>query len=387
MSESGAIIIEGHVQGLSNTRSLGEGGIPVYVVDTNDCIARYSKYCRNFFYCPEFIKDEFVDFLIELAISQNIRNWVLIPSNDHAVFTISKHKKRLEEYFKVITPSLEIIENIYDKSKLLMMAEDIGIPIPETFYLSTPDEDFPQSLRFPVITKGRHGLSFYKTLGKKVFLANNEVELRAQLKLIFEKYDIRATITQGLIPQNNENKTISFTAFCERGEIKTYWMGVKLREHPIRFGTATCAKSVYLEECYNHSVPLLKALNYTGVCEIEYLKDLRDDKFKLVEINARTWLWVDLAKRCGINYPMYIYNFVNNIPNSFPANYEIGLTWLNYFTDVIFSIQAFLKKQLSFKEYYKSMRGKKIPSIFKIKDFLPGLMFVLLLPFIIKKRM
>ena len=68
----GAIIIEGHVQGLSNTRSLGEIGIPVIVVDKVNCIARYSKYCTKFFICPDFITDEFAEFLIDLAIKENL---------------------------------------------------------------------------------------------------------------------------------------------------------------------------------------------------------------------------------------------------------------------------------------------------------------------------
>ena len=33
MTKKGAVIIEGHVQGLSNTRSLGEAGIPVIVAN------------------------------------------------------------------------------------------------------------------------------------------------------------------------------------------------------------------------------------------------------------------------------------------------------------------------------------------------------------------
>ena len=46
-NNTGVIVIEGHVQGLSNTRSLGEKGIPVYVVDKDNCIARYSRYRLN----------------------------------------------------------------------------------------------------------------------------------------------------------------------------------------------------------------------------------------------------------------------------------------------------------------------------------------------------
>ena len=57
------------------------------------------------------------------------------------------------------------------------------------------------------------------------------------------------------------------------GTIKTFWMGEKLREHPIRFGTATLAESIYEPELIEISQRLLRGLLYTGVCEIEYIKD------------------------------------------------------------------------------------------------------------------
>ena len=44
---NGAIVLEGHVQGLSNTRSLGELGIPIYVLDVVHCLAQHSKYCTK----------------------------------------------------------------------------------------------------------------------------------------------------------------------------------------------------------------------------------------------------------------------------------------------------------------------------------------------------
>ena len=59
----GAIIIEGHVQGLSNTRALGEAGIPVIVIDTHNCIARHSRYCKAFYKCPDYLSDEFIELI------------------------------------------------------------------------------------------------------------------------------------------------------------------------------------------------------------------------------------------------------------------------------------------------------------------------------------
>lgn len=383
----GAIIIEGHVQGLSNTRSLGEAGIPVYVVDKTNCIARYSKYCKKFFRSPDFIKDEFADFLIDLAVREKIKDWVLIPSNDHAVYSLSKHKARLEEHYKVITPGLEVIDNIYDKLRLLDIAKQQGVPIPFTQNFRTVDDPVDSDLRFPVITKGRNGLSFYKALHKKALLAEDEAELRQQLQLIGGKYAISETFSQELIPFDGSNKTISFTAFCIEGEIKSHWAGVKLREHPLRFGTATFAQSILCEECYLQSVPLLKSLNYTGVCEVEYLFDPRDGKYKLIEINARTWLWVGLAKACGVDFAKMIYDFTNENETHYPATYEVGVKWFNPISDAIFSFAAMLKGYLKPGQYLNSiMSGKNVNALFVKGDLKPGFAYFINLLSFLKHR-
>lgn len=371
-NKKGAVIIEGHVQGLSNTRSLGEVGIPVFVVDKTNCIARYSKYCAKFFRCPDFGTDEFATFMIELAQKENIRGWVLIPSNDHAVYTISKHKQQLEKYYKIITPSLDIIESIYDKSKLLHIAQRCGVAIPQTQYFTSANDSIG-NITFPVLTKGRFGLSFYQTLGKKAFLASNKTELQSQFELIRSKYDISKTFTQELIPFDGTNKTVSFTAFCVNGEVKTHWAGVKLREHPIQFGTATFAKSIYSEDCLQQSILLLRELNYTGVCEVEYLKDPRDQKYKLIEINARTWLWVGLAKACGVDYAKIIYDYVNNSSIDYPLNYIADKAWINPITDTVFSLLGILKGLVSPRDYLQSIfRQSKVNALFSKGDLKPG---------------
>lgn len=383
----GAIIIEGHVQGLSNTRSLGEAGIPVYVVDKHNCVASQSKYCQKFFRCPDFIEDEFADFLIDLAIKEKINGWVLIPSNDHAVYTISKFKQKLEKYYKVITPELTIIDRIYDKVLLLELGQKVGVPIPETQNFKHANDPIYSQLTFPLITKGRNGLSFYRTLRKKALLANDVKELREQLKLIESKYQIGKTFTQDLIPYDGTNKTVSFTAFCVNGEIKAHWAGVKLREHPLQFGTATFAQSILCTTCHEQSIPLLRALNYTGVCEIEYLYDPRDKQYKLIEINARTWLWVGLAKACGVDYAMMIYCFVNGIDYSFPESYEKDIYWINPLSDTAYAMIAMRKGSLKFKVYLKSIfNGRKVNALFALNDWKPGLAYLFKIKSFLKQR-
>jgi len=127
-------------------------------------------------------------------------------------------------------------------------------------------------------------------MGRKAFFANDAGILKRQLKEISSKCDLKDTFTQELIPFDVRHKTISFTAFCIEGTIKTYWMGVKLREHPLRFGTATMAESVFVEECLVRSKSLLDALKYTGVCEVEYLFDSNEFSTKEIgELYYKRW--------------------------------------------------------------------------------------------------
>ena len=381
----GAIIIEGHVQGLSNTRSLGEAGIPVYVVDKTNCIARYSKFCKKFFKCPDFIEDSFVDFLLDLAEREDLKGWMLMPSNDHAVFTIAKYKQRLEKFYKIITPSNEIIGNIYDKLKLIQIAAYRGVPVPKTYlasqYPAAVSEDFS-----PVLIKGRFGLSFYKTFKKKAFLARNEDELRNILISISGLINNDNILIQELIPSDGSNKTVSFTAFSVNGEIKSYWMGVKVREHPLEYGTATFARSVYIRECYEQSIPLLKAINYSGVCEVEYLLDPRDKRYKLIEINARTWLWVGLAKASGIDFAKMIYNYVNGLQNSYPTKYNTELKWRNIFTDFVYTSLAIIKGKISLKTISEQNKATIVDAILYKGDEKPfWAYFFLILSFLFRR--
>jgi len=381
----GAIVIEGHVQGLSNVRSLGEIGIPVYVLDKTNCIARYSKYCTGFWICPDFAEEEFAKFLMKLAISESLQDWILIPSNDHAVVTISRFKKELENYYRVITPGIKTIDKIIDKSKLNQLAEKIQVPSPKTIKNSS---ETPKIFNdFPALIKGRTGLSFYRTIGKKAFLVKDSAELKEKLSLISSKIELSNTITQELIPNDGGEKTISFTAFAEKGEIKTYWIGEKVREHPVNFGTATFCKVIENHHLLKPSNALLKELGYTGVCEIEYLRDPRDNQYKLIEINPRTWLWVGLAKVCKVDYAKLIYDYFHG-SIKFPVQDDIltNLSWANFATDFLFSLHGIIKREIKLREVLRSYQTNVVRAVHSHSDIRPGISYLFFLIKYIRTR-
>lgn len=380
----GAIVIEGHVQGLSNTRSLGELGIPVYVVDVVHCLAQHSKYCTKYFRCPDFKSERFIQFLIELAKNENICGWFLIASNDHVVENLSLHQVQLIPYYKMLVPDSSHLYNIINKKKLLTLAESCGTTIPATCYPENMVE--AQSFRFPLLVKGNEGLSFFKATHQKAIQVDTYQELTDVCYRLKNSMNVKNVMIQELIPNNKDNKVVSFTCFAINGIIKSYWMGRKLREHPIKYGTATFAESVNVPAILNEAIPLVKALEYTGTCEIEFLLDPRDGNYKLIEINPRTWLWVGLAKACGIDYAKMMYRYINDIPQEYPDTYQVGTKWINWLTDTIFGLKAILNNLISIPEYINSLQGKKVKAVWSWSDLMPGIVFPFMSFYIAKKR-
>ena len=388
-NKPGVIIIDGHVQGLSLTRSYGEMGVPVYVVDRNKhAISKYSKYCKKFFVSPEYLDEAFADFLLALAKSEGLQDWLLLPCDDHIVYSISKRKKELAEYFKIITVDFDILNSIINKRALNHVAASCNTLSIETYYPkdSTLNTNELVNLRYPLLLKGTEGQSFYKNTKSKAFEVKDIQELRSTYAFLLEHLSPSDIMIQEKIPLSQQNKVVSFTAFCVKGEIKAHWMGRKLREHPIYYGTATYTESINVPLLLQLSIPLVKSLSYTGVCEIEYIQDPRDNKYYLIEINPRTWLWVGLAKKCGINYAEMMFNYVHKKPQEFPIQYKETVRWMNIWTDTFFSIKYILQGRIKFTSYIKSLVRKKTFAIFCLNDIRPFFAMGALILYINKKR-
>ncbi len=380
----GVLVIEGHVQGLSNVRSLGEQGIPVWVLDKTKCLAQFSIYCKKFILCPDFNSNDFVPFLLELAKKNNLKDWLLLPSNDHAVNSIAQNRLQLAQHYKLITDKFETINRIQQKVEFLKLADKINVPFPKFEILTRVPDNL--NLKFPVITKGNIGLNFHKKIKKKVVLSNNKSELEQNLKKIGHSFSLTETFTQELIPYNQLNRTISFTSFSVNGEIKTHWIGQKLREHPLRFGTAVMAESIKDPGVYLYAEKLIRALNYTGISEIEFLKDERDGEYKLIEMNARSWLWVGLAKECGVNYAKIAYNFTQGNEINYPKKYEKNVVWFNPITNFYYTLIGLVTRQIGWSELNQNKGKKRINALLQKKDWKPFFAYFFLLMKFIRLR-
>lgn len=85
-------------------------------------------------------------------------------------------------------------------------------------------------------------------------------------------------------------------------------------------------------EMIEASKKLLAAVDWQGVAMVEFKRDVRDGKAKLMEINGRFWGSLQLAIASGIDFPvLYLKWLLQGEQNeSLKDNYKIGLQmkWL-----------------------------------------------------------
>ncbi|MCW7079144.1 MAG: hypothetical protein OCU16_06430 [Candidatus Methanospirare jalkutatii] len=386
----GVMVIGDHVQALGIIRSLGRRGIPVYLLhDKHLCISRFSRYTKQFIKTPKpSDESKFVNFMIELAKKRGVEGWILMPTNDAAVYTLSRHREILERYYRVSTPCWDVVKYAYNKKLTYQVAEKIGIPIPETFYPENIEElhEILSDICFPVIIKPAIVDHFYKKTKKKVFKANTKEELVQAYIKASHIIDSSEILVQEVIPGSPDN-LYSFCSFFKDGKVMGMCIGRRRRQRPMDFGNAsTFVESVYVPELVDLGKRLLRAIGYYGLSEIEFKKDVRDGEFKLLEINARTWLWHSLAIRCGVDFPYLLYEDLRGENFKLRTFFKENVRFIHIYTDLGVAIMEILKGNMTLREYLSSLKGEKEFAVFSFNDPLPFIAETLMLPYLWKIR-
>jgi predicted ATP-grasp superfamily ATP-dependent carboligase len=144
-------------------------------------------------------------------------------------------------------------------------------------------------------------------------------------------------------------------------------------------------ETVELPEIEELSERFLKAINFHGLVEIEFKRDARDGKYKLLDVNARTWGFHWIGSACGVDFPYLAFADQLGLQTE-QTRAPAGVGWLRLLTDIPTAISDFAHGSLSAGAYLRSLRTARVDAVFNWKDPLPFLAEVLLLPYIIAKK-
>lgn len=105
----GGVVIGSDFQSLGVVRSLRERDVPVFLVEHERGIARYSRYVRRRASKFDlFSSGTGADFLLDLAKREKLEGWVLFANSDDTVKFLSQNREALSTSFRVPVPGWEI---------------------------------------------------------------------------------------------------------------------------------------------------------------------------------------------------------------------------------------------------------------------------------------
>jgi D-aspartate ligase len=382
----GALVMDGDYRGLAVVRSLGRHGIPVWVLHHGDqLLATLSRYNRRTLEWPSQDEKENVNFLVQLAEHENIRDWLLFPTGDEGAAMIARHHQKLSNYFQLTTAPWDVLQWLYDKRLTYRLAEMVGVDHPWTVYPANCCQVAAIDCSYPVILKPAYRTSFNRFTASKAWRVDTPEQLLAGYDEAKTLVEPGALMIQEIIPGGGESQ-FSYTALCREGQPLAALTAKRVRQIPMDFGRAsTFVETVDDAAVSASAAQLLRVLRYTGIVEVEFKRDPRNGKLKLLDVNPRVWGWHSLCASAGVDYPylLWLMTVGESIPETKAA---VGARWVRMSTDAPTAIREILSGRLSLREYLRSIRSPLSKAIYASDDPLPGVLEIPLLAYLLGKR-
>ncbi len=302
-------------------RLLHRAEIPTYALCTDSGFVGYSRWYRPL---PGSGPGLAPHDLPELLANLSLESAVLLPCSDDWLAATAALPECLARRFPSSHASLPVVETLLDKWRFAQILQHRRLPHPRTRLLisnqqldSIPCEDFRGSILKPLSSA-----SFTSKYRVKGFLVDSRAQaLRAMERL---PYPI---MLQEFIP-GPPTAGYFIEGFIDRqGRVCALFARRRLRMDPPWLGNSTFMVSVPLEEVAGAVASLqylLETLSYRGIFSAEFKYDERDGFFKLLEINARPWWYVDAPARAGIDVCSMAYRDALGLPVEPVIAYKAG---------------------------------------------------------------
>ncbi len=252
---------------------------------------------------------------------------VIIPTLDGELLNFSQIEPLLQPMgIRMLLPGERQIK-VHFKHALPEFCKEHDIPTPRTILIYDPKQlaSAFSILGWPIVLKGiLHEAHVAHTLNQAqayfdVLRANWGLPLLAQERIVGEGSGVAALCDQkhriiGMVAMKK-------LAVTEKGKA---WSGVTVKD----------------PEILGFAAKALEALEWTGPCELEFLRETRSGKTYLLEVNPRFPTWVYLATKAGQNLPATAVQLAMKMKGVAPfEGYKEGVIYVRHAQDIICSLE------------------------------------------------
>lgn len=328
--------------GYTILRSLHSRGLKVWVADTSKKnICTMSKFCDGSFIYPDPFKDEkgFIRVLKEKVSELMPR--ALMPTHDESV-VIMRHRKEFPDDLIIPYENDKVLMNLANKAWATQKAYESGCPIPKV-YNSVKDID-----SYPVVLKTVIGNS-----AKGVFFPKSQEEL---FTLMNETHGNVFCENSAMLLQEWIGGT-DYSVDCVRWD--GFWKSSVYHALVTKTdggGTTTQREIVSVPELEKYAKMLLDAVDYHGVCGLDFRYDPNSGKAAFIEVNARFTGGLATPVTAGFDIPWVLYKLATEGRYDEPCDARIGVKTKWILGDVITLVGRIAKLKFDAKELKQVMK-------------------------------
>lgn len=371
--------------------SLGLAGIPVLVGSFfRDNPALFSRFARDKYFFSCYDKSTYIDELCAYGKLFKEKP-VLYSDDDRALLLISEHRERVAKYYRFLFPEKEMVARILDKRMFGELCREKNLPAPASFDISSKADLLRviDEIPFPCIIKPAHkenwwGDKFKTIVGqyKKAFRFDTPDALIAFYDKVLKVHP--EAVVQEYVP-GEDDQLYSVNMFVDQGgQLQGYFIAQKRRIYPISAGTGCYIITVKDEEIINTAMDVARRLNLVGLLNIQFKRDTRDGRPRLMEIHIRNSFWSFIGTAAGMNLSsLYYFALTGQTPDKKPQ-YKEEVKFFDLAKDIRAFLQYRRAGKLTLREWLHTYKGDFVIGGSLLNDPKPIIMNLL---FMLRRRL
>ena len=364
---------------LAIVRSLGKKGFEIQCGEEFGLnLTRFSKHVKKswIYPPPNSSPNAFIEEIKKITIREKFD--MIIPVRDDTTLLIAKHARELSHITRLYIAEYDAIRLLQDKAETIRIAKKCGVPHPQTWFPEETDsKEILKNLKTPFlirarISSGSRGIAFVRK--GEDFLGQYESVRRDFGEPMIQEYvQKRSYCTACVLLDHHSDEVASFA--YER-----------VKEYPLSGGPTVVGISCANDQVIGYAISLLKSIGWRGVAEVEFIID-QDGIPRLLEVNPRFWMPLNLAIQSGVDFPYLLYQLAMKNPVNKQKNYTISMKYRWVIpNEILWALSSPQKKQ-AFKELLTFREKNVCFGEMSWKDPLPVLgVFAQALHFLLDKR-
>ena len=249
-------------------------------------------------------------FLGNALLENSNQKSLVVPSSDTAQKLLFEYEDKLGPYFNMYgAPNFDSFRyGATHKGEFFKSLND-HLPdlCPETTLIQKDQSsaNLDELTKYPYVIKPAakdFTQSFYRlNNGKKAITVSNINQAKTTLNHLLKTQN--ELILQEKIPFGSADNEVPVYCFFDRtSELRMIAAGRKNLIYPSEFGTAIVLELTNSEFLREHAQRVGKLLRWSGPLMIEFIRDARSKKFKIIEVNTRPWLFHDFYRQHGLDF-------------------------------------------------------------------------------------